>query len=90
MDDLDQMLARLRNAPLPAALATIDSAVMEELARIRAAPALRAGTFGAVAVIALVFGIAGSVVQTDRGAATTLSPFDARLALAPSTLLSGE
>ena len=90
MDDLNQMLARLRDAPLPAALATIDSAVMAELARIQATPALRAGTFSAVAALALVFGIAGSVVQTDRAAATTLSPFDARLALAPSTLLGGE
>lgn len=90
MDDLDEMLARLRDAPVPSRLAGIDAFVMSEVARRQAIPPLRAGTFGVAAVMALVFGIAGSVVPASSVAASTMSPFDARLALAPSTLLGGK
>lgn len=87
MSDLDEMLARLRDAPLPPRLAGIDAFVLEEVARLQATPPLRAGTFGVAAAIALVFGIAGSAVSAAPSAASVMSPFDARLALAPSTLL---
>ena len=86
MSDLDEMLARLRDAPLPPRLAGIDAFVLEEVARLQATPPLRAGTFGVAAAIALVFGIAGSAIPAPS-AASPMSPFDARLALAPSTLL---
>jgi hypothetical protein len=87
MSNLDEMLARLRDAPVPPGLAMIDATVMEELARIQAAPPLSATTFGVAATLALMFGIAGSAIPATSVAATPISPFDARLALAPSTLL---
>jgi hypothetical protein len=47
-------------------------------------------TFGIAAATALFIGIAGSAVPTRPADAKPLSPFDARLALAPSTLLSSQ
>jgi hypothetical protein len=90
MSDLDEMLARLRDTPVPPGLAMIDATVMEELARIKAAPTLNATTFGVAATMALMFGIAGSAIPASSAAATSISPFDSRLALAPSTLLGGK
>jgi len=90
MSDLDEMLARLRDTPVPPGLAMIDATVMEELARIKASPALNATTFGVAAAMALMFGIAGSAVPISSAAASPMSPFDSRLALAPSTLLGGK
>jgi hypothetical protein len=90
MSDLDQMLSRLRDAPAPPGLAMIDAPVMEELCRIKSAPALNATTFGVAATMALMTGIAGSAIPATSAAATPISPFDSRLALAPSTLLGGK
>lgn len=90
MSDLDAMLARLRDAPIPPGLATIDAAVMKEVARLQAMPLLSTKTFGVVAAMAMAFGIAASAVPSGSAAASPISPFDARLALAPSTLLGGQ
>lgn len=90
MNDLDDKLARLRDAPVPSRLAGIDAFVMEEVARLQAIKPLSAGAFGVAAVMALIFGIAGSTIPASSVAARPISPFDARLALAPSTLLGGQ
>ena len=85
MDHLDDMLSRLREARL----AGLDSRVMAEIARLQAMPRLSATTFGVAAAVALFIGIAGSAVPV-RSADAAASPFDARLALAPSTLLRAQ
>ena len=90
MDELDHLLSRLRDAPLDTRLGGLESRVMAEIARIRAIPSLGAMTFGIAAATALFIGIAGSAVPTRSADAKPLSPFDARLALAPSTLLSSQ
>jgi hypothetical protein len=87
MSDIDTMLARLRDAPVPARLATIDIAVMEELARLQSVPRLNGTVFGVAAAVALVIGIAASPFSGNPRETDPVSPFDARLALAPSTLL---
>ncbi|MGE4304976.1 hypothetical protein SAMN02927924_03966 [Sphingobium faniae] len=87
MSDIDTMLTRLRDAPVPARLATMDIAVMEELARLQSAPRLNGAVFGMAAAVALVIGIAGSAFSGSPRETDPVSPFDARLALAPSTLL---
>ena len=90
MDELAHLLSRLRDAPLDPRLGGLESRVMAEIARIRAIPSLGAMTFGIAAATALFIGIAGSAVSTRSADAKPLSPFDARLALAPSTLLSSQ
>ena len=90
MDHLDDMLSRLREAPLDPRLAGLDSRVMAEIARLQAMPRLSATTFGIAAAAALFLGIAGSAVPLRSTEAGPISPFDARLALAPSTLLSSQ
>ncbi|ARS28383.1 MAG: hypothetical protein KKD64_03735 [Alphaproteobacteria bacterium] len=87
MSDIDTMLARLRDAPVPARLAAIDIAIMEDLARLQSAPRLSGTVFGMAAAVALVIGIATSAVSLNPRETDPVSPFDARLALAPSTLL---
>ncbi|API61600.1 hypothetical protein Sj15T_40840 (plasmid) [Sphingobium sp. TA15] len=90
MDELDHLLSRLRDAPLDPRLGGLESRVMAEIARIQAIPRLGATTFGIAAATALFIGIAGSAVPTQSADPNPISPFDARLALAPSTLLSSQ
>ena len=90
MDELDHLLSRLRDAPLDPRLGGLESRVMAEIARIQAIPRLGATTFGIAAATALFIGIAGSAVPTQSADSNPVSPFDARLALAPSTLLSSQ
>lgn len=87
MTELDTLLGRLRDAPLDPRLHGLDSRVMAEIARIQATPSVGNTTFGIAAVVALFIGIAGSALPTASAGASTITPFDAPLALAPSTLL---
>ena len=87
-DDLDAMLMRLAQAPLPASLDGIEARV---LARITARPAVRAGMgVGAVTIAAaLVMGMVGAGVPAKEARAASLSPLGPVSPLAPSTLLVG-
>lgn len=90
MDNLDAMLTKLAQAPVPASLDGIEARV---LARIGARPVARASAgVGTVTIaVALVMGIVGAGVPArEAGAVTSLSPLGPRSPLAPSTLLAGE
>ncbi len=89
MDDLDAMLTRLAQVPLPSGVDGIDARV---LARIAARPVASAGMgIGAITVAAaLVFGIVGAGIPTrEARAISPLSPLGPTSPLAPSTLLVG-
>ena len=90
MDDLDTMLMRLAQAPMPASLDGIEAKV---LARIAARPTARVGFgIGAVTIAAaLIMGIFGAGIPAKQaGASSPLSPLGPVSPLAPSTLLVGE
>ncbi|QNA86651.1 hypothetical protein G4G27_23730 [Sphingomonas sp. So64.6b] len=88
MNDIDAMLARLRDAPAHPGLAMIDAAVFDELAaRAAPPPPLGARAFSVAAVMALAVGIAGAALPGAPANVTPISPFGAPSALAPSTLL---
>lgn len=89
MDDLDAVLMRLAQAPVPASLDGIEARV---LARIAARPAVRVGMgVGAMTIAAaLVMGMVGAGVPVkEASAASSLSPLGSVSPLAPSTLLVG-
>lgn len=90
MDDLDRALARLADAPVPAALDGVEAQV---LARIRARPTMRQAGLGVgvlTTIAALMIGVAGADLPTAANAAPSLSPLGGYSPLAPSTLLAGE
>lgn len=91
MTNLDDILGRLGAAPVPAALADIDDAVLAGLARYRAATSAPSGrAMGVAAAVALGIGVAGATLPgTPAQAAPALSPFGTTAALAPSSLLGG-
>lgn len=88
--NLDEMLMRLAEAPLPARLSTLDEAVFAGLALRQTAHgggSLRA--FGLAAVVALAFGIVSTGFPgTAAIAAPSITPFGTPSALAPSSLLA--
>lgn len=90
MNDLDMLLRRLRDQPVPAELATIDAKVLEEVGRLQMWPNFSGGMFGLAAVVAVLVGVVGSQVPLGSSEPRVVSPFDSRLALAPSTLLGSE
>ena len=88
-DDLDLLLARLANVPMPAGLADISDSVF---ARIKSdALAARAGTrIGMAAIIsALLLGVTAAMTFSSAAPAAPLSPIGISAGLAPSTLLDG-
>lgn len=90
MNQLDTLLARLAEAPVPDRLAFTEHAV---LARISSLSATRARTnFGATTIgFALAIGVIGATVPTEEASASrTLSPLGPISSLAPSVLLVGE
>lgn len=90
MDDLDTMLVRLAEGPMPANLDGLEARV---LARIAAQPRAGVGVgLGSMTIaVALVMGIAGAELPVRHtSAAAPLSQFGSVPALAPSTLLVGE
>lgn len=90
MNDLDAMLAKLAQAPVPAGIDGMEARV---LARIAARPIARVGMgVGATTIaVALVMGVLGAGVPAKQGSAMSpLSPLGPVSPLAPSTLLLGE
>ncbi len=88
MDDLDEVLARLARAPVPASLYGLEARVLARIAR----PAAHAGMgIGAMTIAAaLVMGIVGAGFPArEARAASALSPLGPVSPLAPSTLLVG-
>jgi len=88
MDDLDAMLVRLAEGPVPSNLDGLEARV---LARIAARPAVGVGLGSMTIAVALVMGIVGAELPVRHAsAAAPLSQFGSVPALAPSTLLVGE
>ena len=92
LNNLDEMLMRLGEAPLPARLSMLDEAVFAGLALRQAPPSggsVRA--FGFAAVVALGFGIISTGFSgTAAIAAPSVAPFGIPPALAPSSLLASQ
>ncbi|WP_309612355.1 hypothetical protein [Sphingomonas sp.] len=88
MNELDTILMRLAQAPLPAGFAAIEEVV---LARVAAGAAYRTrrGVGIATIAVALVMGIAGAVMPSREVAATPLTPFGPISPLSPAALLGG-
>jgi hypothetical protein len=89
MNDLDTVLMRLAQAPLPAGLAAIDEGV---LARVAAGATYRVRRGVGIASVsaALVMGVAGAVMPSSQAAATSLAPLGPMSPLSPAALLGGE
>lgn len=87
MTDIDALLAKLREEPPPLALASIEFAVLDELGRRSTVRPIGAGAMSLAAALAMVVGIASSVIPSGPVEATPLSPFGVSPTLAPSTLL---
>lgn len=91
MKNLDKLLSGVRGLPTPPGLASMDGVVLTELDRMRMTPRLGPAAFALAISMALLLGVAGAAVPgRSAGASPPLSPFDSRLAFAPSTLLSSE
>ena len=89
MQDLDMILGRVRDAPVPPVLSTLDSAVMDALAA-QPASHTAARPLGLAAVVALAIGMIGAIPEAKVEAATTAAPLGVASALAPSTLLDSK
>ncbi|QEH95254.1 hypothetical protein FXF46_02475 [Gluconobacter thailandicus] len=89
MNELDILLAQVRDAPVNPRLNGLDTRVIAEMARIRSNPVPSRSTFGVAVAAALVIGIAGATLPTHGVEANSISSFDMHLPLAPSTLLLG-
>lgn len=90
MNDLNAMLARLAEEPLPTNFEGLEARV---LARITAPHAMRvsAAMGGVTIAAALVMGVVGAGIPAKQvRAVSLLSPLGPAPELAPSTLLSGE
>ena len=89
MRNLDEMLAQLGGAPLPARLAMMDGAVFSALAeqqRSSEGNSLRSLSIAAIA--ALAFGVISTGFSgSPASAAPSVSPLGVPSALAPSSLL---
>lgn len=88
MDELDAVLMRLAQAPVPSGLEGIEAQVM---ARIASQPAVRVGAgIGAMTIAAaLIMGMVGAGMPAKQASAASLSPLGPVSPLAPSTLLLG-
>src|SRR3546814_3096198 len=85
MTDIDAELARLREMPVHPRLASIDAAVLADVAIQAAGSRPLSGTvFGMAAISALAIGIAGSALPGTPVRAASVAPFGAPPALAPS------
>lgn len=88
MNDLDTVLMRLAQAPLPVGLAAIDEGVLARVAS-GAAYRVRRGVGIASVSAALVMGVAGAVMPSSQDAATSLAPLGPMSPLSPAALLLG-
>lgn len=85
---MDDLLPRLRHAPVPDALGSLDDAVLATLAVRRREQASGPRLLALAALLSLGTGVAaGSIASGPAVAAPPLSPFASDSALAPSTLL---
>jgi hypothetical protein len=85
--DLDAILMRLAQAPMPAGLEEMEDRV---LARIASRPARASMGLGFVTIAAaLVMGILGAGMPVREASAASLAPLGPVSPLAPSTLLVG-
>lgn len=86
-DDISRNLARLSQQPVPGALAQTEITILDRIAtfgpRLRDLPA---GLWIAAVAVALVMGIFGGLIPTDREE-PPLFPLAPESRLAPSTLL---
>ncbi|WP_231472137.1 hypothetical protein [Novosphingobium sp. CECT 9465] len=89
-NDLDVLLRRLREEPLPSGLDRLDQMVFERLALIQQFPpeALRRASLFAIVGAALL-GMASSAFLPSEAASSPLTSFALANPLAPSTLLLG-
>lgn len=86
MTNLNEMLARLGNAPLDPRLAMMDESVLAGLAQYGRSSAGR--SLGIAAMVALVIGVLSTGLPGSPAiAASSATPFGAPPALAPSSLL---
>lgn len=88
MDDIDNMLARMRDLPLDPRLEAIDEVVFNGFTR-RGAAHVSTSAMAMVAALSLVIGLAGSLAPAEPAQAATAFPLGTPLTLAPSTLLGG-
>lgn len=86
MNEIDGLLMRLRDAPVPSNLLKIDGAILAMVAHRKRDNVQRPAA--AAAVMALIVGVAGSALPLTLVKAAPLLPFGAPAMLAPSTLLS--
>ena len=89
MSNLDEILARIGGAPLPARLAMMDEAVFAGLAEHRrSATSVSLLSLSIAAIAALAFGVFSTgFPRSPAAAAPSVTPFGAPPALAPSSLL---
>lgn len=88
MDDLDALLTRLAQAPVPTSLDGMEARIF---ARIAARPArARIGIGSAAIAVALGMGVVGAGVPARETSVSPLSLLGPVSTLAPSTLLGGE
>ena len=88
MNEIDNLLARIRDLPLDPRLDAIDGAVFDGLAR-RAAAQVSTSAMAMVAALSRGIGLVGSLTPAEPVQAATVFPLGAPAALAPSTLLGG-
>jgi hypothetical protein len=88
MDDIDHLVARLRDLPLDPRLDGIDGPVFAGIAA-RAQAHLSTSAMAVVAALSLGIGVAGVLSPAQPVHAATVVPLGAPAALAPSTLLGG-
>ena len=88
MMDIDTALARLRELPADPRLEHIDSAVLSAIDTRQDRDVASSGMlFGVAAGLALTIGLATSAITGGEAPSSSLAPFGAPPALAPSTLL---
>lgn len=87
MNDLDALLAQMKNLPIDPRVRGIDDAVFAGIAR-RAGAQVSLRAVALVAVVSLGVGVAGSIIPAEPVRAAAVFPLGAPAALAPSTLLA--
>jgi hypothetical protein len=90
MSNVDEMLLKVRNAPVPAALAGLEVPVMEAIAAgSQPAGGLALSSTALAAVAALAVGVLGAVPGDNAEAAPASFALGEVSSLAPSSLLAG-
>lgn len=88
MDDIDNLLSRMRDLPLDPRLDAIDAKVLGSLSA-RSQTSVSASAMAMVVGLSLGIGLLGSLAPAEPVRAATVFPLGAPAALAPSTLLGG-